>query len=139
MPGEAKAHSDQTHQIPPPPFARGERDYTKIIEQIVDMSFETGNTVIPPYFTAEHEIPIAHSILNQFKLSAGEGRVDLKIYPISELFYELKKRTAEMGGREQPFHNIHIAKSVFEKDCYDYYSGMGCDVRYPLFAVNSLF
>jgi piRNA pathway germ-plasm component len=124
FPGAAKDHSDKVHSIPPPPYAKGEDDYTKILEAIVEL-FISG-TKLPIFFTSDYDVAMAQSIIDRFRLEANV-EMDFPVYSITELFFTLKKATAEIGNRVQTFPNIYVARSEFEKEVFDYHEGMGCD------------
>lgn len=129
---DAKKNSEETHRLPLPPNAMGERNWPNLLKQI--FAFIDGSpTQVPALYTDENQIPIITSFLKTFCIEANE-ETEFRIYPLQNLFYALKQESCKYCLEEDNgFVSIHIANAILQRDEYDYRSGIACDVRYCYF------
>lgn len=66
-------------------------------------------------------------------MESDECTDSFKIYPLSQLFFELKNESCKYGlDAEQGFASVHIAQAMLDRDQYDYRQDISCAVRYML-------
>lgn len=125
---DAKEYSQATHQLPWPPNAKGERNYVRILH---DMNEFMGNPASPLLFTAKENIPIIKSFLKTFIDHQGddEDNVDrYRVYPLHQLFYDIKEEAVKMSVEGVSFKSIHIAEEHLKRDDYTYLTNTACAV-----------
>lgn len=124
----------KTHQLPIPPDAMGLTNYVDILSQLVNFVANADSHDFPIFFTNGKEINDTKRVIDKISQEAGELDLDIKIYPIEELFFPLKQITVKMSNdqnntTEQPFVNIFLAKDMIDRDTYMYTKNVGCKVR----------
>lgn len=127
---EAKAHSEQTHRLPPPPQAFGERNYERIFNGILDMfdvrigqTFSKDNAKRPFVFIREQDMEMIESILDQ--LSDRQWRQIFDVFSLELLFNRLKNKVQTNIGAE-PIR-ITVTSVFIEQDRYDATPNISCD------------
>ncbi|KAJ6633186.1 Protein maelstrom like [Pseudolycoriella hygida] len=122
---DAKEHSADTHQLPYPPNAKGEKNYTAVLNAM--HSFLGNPSELPPLFTAKEEITIIKSFLQQFCPRDEPELVNrYRVYPLHQLFYEIKEEAVRNSVQGTPFKSIHIAEAHLNRDHYSYISNIAC-------------
>ncbi|XP_037051831.1 protein maelstrom homolog [Bradysia coprophila] len=110
---DAIEHSTNTHRLAVPPNATGERNYQRILNEMKRFMGEP----TPILFTFEENIAMIKSFIRLFANSGNND--DIKVYPLHQLFYEIKVMTAKNSAMERPsFGSINIAKEHLRRyDC----------------------
>ncbi|XP_044728826.1 protein maelstrom homolog [Chrysoperla carnea] len=120
----AQQHSDETHQLPIPPDALGEKDMNIILKQVLEFLKDNCNKSTLPYlYTLPKQIQIVEGVLSQL-CNEREICIDFKIFSLPELFMYLMNATASAKDK---FDTPTIAQLAIEKDVYDYYKRLACD------------
>lgn len=120
----AKSHSDDTHRLPIPPNAKGEKNYQSILKQIHKFM---GKNELAPLFTLKENIPMIKSFLHQFcEMSEEESRH--RVYPLHELFFVIKEEAAKNSVEGEAFQSIHIPDAHLNRDQYIYLRDTACNV-----------
>ena len=126
----AKLHTDATHQLPLPPNAIGECNFGLLYQEVLNFIKASSNLLssenYPPLFTRKDQIDEVKSILNDL-MERRQCTTKLKVYNINYLFYNLKKATCTHGGLDIP-KSIFITDSYFDRDEFEYSTGIGCSV-----------
>lgn len=124
----ARHHSEESHQLPLPPNAIGETNYSRLLKEMVMFIADDGAEELPPLFTRRAEVPIVKSIIAQFCADAKEDESLFRVYPLEELFFVLKKAAAKQGqDLDEGFASIHVAHSYLDRDQYECQSGISCE------------
>lgn len=126
---EAKLHSENWHKLTPPPNALGEILFSNVFREIHEFAFDYDKNQVHTLYTSPDHIPIAESILNTFAVEADESMDTFSICSITELFFHLKSSTAKLGEKMNIFPSIHIAQAMLDKDSYQYFEGLACEVN----------
>lgn len=126
---EAVNRSKNVHRLPPPPKAFGEKNYSNILQNILNFCGVNSSSSLPPMFTDTDQIPAIKSIIDQLCKDTDEDPLNFRIYPIAQLFFVLKgetcKYTIEGTGA---FYSVHIAQTMLDRDQYDYRANIACTV-----------
>ncbi|XP_055641434.1 protein maelstrom homolog [Toxorhynchites rutilus septentrionalis] len=133
MAHDAELHTSETHQLPLPPDCEGEDDYEKILKEIFKFtgySFSKGG--LPPFFTMNKEMTTVENIMLTFLETTEIEVASVKIYPLIDLFFLLKRATENYGLDISTFPSVHMAKGILEKDIYAYTNGIGCEYHETL-------
>lgn len=131
---DAKNHSEDTHKLPIPPHALGERHFHaafhniwKVLTKVsASKRFDDGKpfvfTYANDYTSEEDNVFMLKSVLSQ--LSNQEAPID--VYPLSRLFFVLATNLFEID-RFQKVENISIVNMLLSRDSYDHTSGFSCE------------
>lgn len=129
---EALTISNEVHQLPLPPAAKGQRDYAKILREITDFIGKdcADKKKLPPLFTDVKQVDEVKSYITQFCQDADIDPERYRIYPLSQLLFVLKKEACQFGLDETltGFPSIHIAQDIINRDPYDFLIEFACDV-----------
>lgn len=125
---EAKELSDTTHRLPIPPAAKGERNYKVILNEID--AFMGSRSELAPLFTIRDQIPIITSFINQFCSFANVDANRYTVYPLHQIFYDIKEEAVKNSISGQSLKSIHIAEALLNRDNYAYQSNMACNVSF---------
>uniref|UniRef100_A0A1A9WKI0 HMG box domain-containing protein n=1 Tax=Glossina brevipalpis TaxID=37001 RepID=A0A1A9WKI0_9MUSC len=120
---EAQQHSETTHNLPLPPNAMGDENLGNIYNSV--LKFVSTTDDYPPLYTLGESIKTVISVLDFLKSDLPAANIDLNIYPIQYLFFVMKESTCEQGELEKP-STFHITDAYFERDYFEYQSGIGC-------------
>uniref|UniRef100_A0A1B0ACA5 Maelstrom domain-containing protein n=1 Tax=Glossina pallidipes TaxID=7398 RepID=A0A1B0ACA5_GLOPL len=102
---ERRHHSKITHNLPLPPNAMGHENLGTIYNEVLEFLGATDE--YPPLYTVRENIHIVVSVLDFLKS-------DIRA-----------KSTCEQGELEKP-KSFHITDALFERDCFEYQSGIAC-------------
>lgn len=131
----AKALSEDTHRLPPPPNAFGEKNYQRVMYNMQKFmredgvpTFDSGNQIVftynDPHSSEGNQVEILKDFLGQF---AGEQGHNIDIYPLTRLFYVLRKELAARGKCDdipnEGFTNVLLARDPYESS-----AGISCEV-----------
>ncbi|XP_031619145.1 protein maelstrom homolog [Contarinia nasturtii] len=130
----AKAHSEETHQIPPPPNDFGETNYQRVMFNIKKFmkedgvqTFDGGNQMIftyhDPYTNEENQVDVLKDFLKQFADEREQHNID--VYPLTRLFYVLRKELAARGKTEA-IPNENFTNILLSRDPYESIGGISC-------------
>ncbi|XP_055593341.1 protein maelstrom homolog [Uranotaenia lowii] len=125
---ESSIISEESHQLPIPPNAFGESDFSIILEKLVAFidydkkPFKRGF----PLFVDAKEVKMAQSILDQF-CEDTKKTYNFLICPLNEFFFRLKRATEKYGMDICAFPAKTIADILLKKDPYEYTSGIACN------------
>lgn len=122
---DAKQHSENEHQLPIPPDAKGEKDNDEIILKL--FSFLSQQEKMPPLFTDANDIKMVENILKGILTQGSMDENTLLICPLSELFYQLKRATESFGMDIKTFPSVYIAQAIIQKDVYEYTKDIACE------------
>lgn len=130
---QAKEHSKLTHQLPLPPNAMGEKNLTRIFNDIlafIGNDKDDGNT---PVYTHRSAIPIVESVLQFLAVDHPDPNVDEKthVYSIQHLLFIMKEAACEIGELTK-IQSSHITDAYFENDVYEYQAGLSCNYHEEL-------
>lgn len=133
---QAKSHADDTHRLPVPPNAMGERDFGKVIQGLMSFIETDENGQYPPLYAHKHYLEMIKNVMSILENEYfGDNNVNFKIYPIQYLFYTLKMSTAEKGEVKKP-ESIFISDAIFERDTFEYQNKISCDVSFALLGIE---
>lgn len=68
---DAKSWSEESHRLPIPPNAKGEKNYALILHEI--NKFMGNARQLPPLFTAKEDIPMIESFIQEFCALSDEN------------------------------------------------------------------
>lgn len=131
-----KAHSEECHRLPPPPNAYGEKNFERVFYEIRKFmqdyrGFDSGNPIVftytNPYATEENQIDVLKSMMQQF---GGDEDFQLDFYPLTRLFYKLRREFVSLGVRGPDFDlpNENYAHAFLSRDPYECTGGISCEV-----------
>lgn len=129
---EAKFHSEQTHHLPPPPDAMGERNYEKIYKKILDVLgikthnvFPKGDERRPCIFVRRDNIEMVTDIL---KTLSGEiqWQNQFDIFELEWFFNELKNEVDLDPENPQRRIPISVTDYFIEQDKFDLSPNISC-------------
>lgn len=135
----AKVHSEETHRLPTPPDAYGEKNFNRVwfnmkkfmLEDGVP-TFDGGNQIIftynDPYSNEGNQIEILKDFLNQFADDQGHK---FDVYPLTRLFYVLRKKLFALEKCDD-IPNENYTDVFLSRDPYDATSGISCEVSVRL-------
>lgn len=132
----AKAHSDGNHRLPPPPNAFGLDNMGRVLYEIKKFmkddakSFDGGAPMVfayaDPYACEDNQLDVLKSFMQQFAQN-GDNSGGIDIYPLTRLFYTLKKELAARGrGDDVP--NESFCNVFLSRDPYETIAGISCQV-----------
>lgn len=130
---EAKDYSEKTHRLPIPPSAKGERNYKAILNEIDN--FMGNRSKLAPLFTLRDQIPIITSFISQF---CGFCDVDpdrYPVYPLHQIFYDVKEEAVKNSINGNSFRSIHIAENLLNRDNFAYLPNTACNVSVILIGI----
>ena len=131
---EVRHNSSTSHLLKGPPDALGESDFKKIFQDMIEFCGNPPKDDFPPLFTHKNQIDMIESFQNQF---CKDQILPYRIYPLGELFFQLKRATAQTRDGQISFTSIHIAEAHIDRDTYDFRKGIACTVS-PCFVLHSL-
>lgn len=117
-------HTKKTHNLPLPPNAFGTESSDEVAQCL--LNFLALEEELPPLFTDEETLPIVEGMLRALLLN-HVGEEPLYVFPLSELFDNMKLATERhpMNGRNDD--PTLTAQYILKMDCYDYAIGISCD------------
>lgn len=130
-----KAHAEETHRLPTPPNAFGETDYGRVLYNIQKFmkedgvpTFDGGNQIIftynDPYSNDENQVDVLKDFFKQF---AGQRGHRIDIYPLTRLYYALRKELAARG-KSDGIPNENFTNILLSRDPYESIGGISCEV-----------
>lgn len=122
---DAKNWSEKCHQLPFPPDAKGERNYALILQQI--NNFMGHESQLPPLFTTKNDIPIIESLIRQFCATTDEDPNRYRVYPIHQLFFEIKEEAVRNSINGTSFRSIFVAEAQLNR-FPEFYRNIACNV-----------
>ncbi|XP_075158623.1 protein maelstrom 1-like [Haematobia irritans] len=122
---EAQHHADNTHNLPLPPSALGDKNLGNIYNQVLDFVRDPVTKEYAPIYTHRDCIHIVESVLDFLKADTAANNIDLKVYPIQYLFFIMKEATCDVGEVKKP-GSFYITDAYFERDFFEYQIGIGC-------------
>lgn len=117
-------HTNDTHQLPLPPNARGTKSSDEIAQCL--LKFISAEEEIPPLFTDEETLPIVESMLRKMLRNHIKSEM-LYVCPLSELFCKLKQATERHSMNKSTFPSVLMAQHILKMDCYGHAVGISCD------------
>lgn len=129
----AKANSEGTHRLPPPPNAYGEKDFGRILYKINKFlkdspAYDDGKHMVftysDPYANDDNQVDVIKNFLQQF---AGEKEHRIDVYPMTRLFYVLRNELADRGKCES-IPNENFCNILMSRDSYEASAGISCSV-----------
>lgn len=88
-----------------------------------------GNTKqLPPLFTAKEDIPMIEAFMREFCALNGNNPDRYRIFPLHQLFYDIKEEAVKNSLEGQSFRSIHIAEAHLNRDHYAYLQNTACNV-----------
>lgn len=131
----AKAHSEETHHLPPPPNALGEKDFGRVYHKIKKFLkdenapvFDGGKYMVfaynYPYANEESQINVLKNFLHQF---SDENENCIDVFPLTRLFYVLQNELAKHGKCEE-LSNENFADVLMSHDSYESLGDIACPV-----------
>lgn len=130
----AKAHSESTHRLPTPPDAYGEKNLGRVwceIEKFMDTddkAYDGGKPMVFTFadvFASEaNQIDVLKSFMKQF---VGSSSLPIDLYPLTRLFYTLRKELAARG-KVQGVPNEKFCDMFLTNDPYETTANISCSV-----------
>lgn len=129
---QAKAHSEQTHQLPPPPSHEtlGQKNYKIVYDGLLKVFdarhgqiFDKDDPKRSFLFTREQDIEMMESILDQ--LSDRQWRQTFDVFNLELLFNKLKNKV-ELDRGGDPIR-ITVTNVFIEQDRYDATPNISCN------------
>ncbi|XP_030385514.1 protein maelstrom [Scaptodrosophila lebanonensis] len=125
---DAMQHTTSTHRLPLPPSALGEANMGKLYENILEYLRTVSRKEKPlVVFTTSELIPIVKSCFRFVESGYDGPEQTIEIYDIQYLFYILKKEVMDVAGIVNNTINNFITDAEFEKDFFQYSSGIACN------------
>lgn len=132
-----KSHSEETHRLPTPPRAHGQTDFDRVLYEIKKFmrgypSFDSGNPIVftytNPYANEEDQVEVLNSFMQQF---GADESFQLDFYPLTRLFYKLRREVVELGLRGHDFQvpNENYCHAFLSRDPYESSAGISCEVN----------
>ncbi|KAF2899790.1 hypothetical protein ILUMI_06388, partial [Ignelater luminosus] len=123
---EIKQRSKLTHQISYPDDQPSNlQDVFKDLVQF--LSYDTNNiNRLPPVYTFGKNRYAIQEIIKTLCYDFGYNNDFIKVYPLENLFYNLKTCAYECNQRESNW-TLSFAIMELEKDVYEYISDIGCE------------
>ncbi|XP_039961078.1 protein maelstrom 1 [Bactrocera tryoni] len=122
---EAQHHSENTHKLPLPPNAKGERDLGLVYNNILDFIRDPETGEYPPIYTHRDSIPVVKSVLEFLKSDVSARDVVFDTYSIQYLLYILKDTVMQLNGSDKQISS-YITDADFERDFFEYQTGIAC-------------
>lgn len=124
---EANLFSEETHQLPIPPNAMGEKDFSVLLDKLLNfIDYEKKDRKALIFLTENKEVAIVESILNQF-MDEADLDYNFLVCPLGEFFYQLKRATENYGLDIRTFPAKTVADILLKKDNYEYTSSIACE------------
>lgn len=132
---EALSHSRDTHQLPIPPDCKGEKNYQKILQEIIKFL----GPELPPLFTMKEDIPMIKSFFKQFCALTDEDYNHYRVYPLHQLFFDIKQEAVKININNMTgFPSIYIAEAHLKRDRYAFVGNIACNVSYSVLSITVL-
>uniref|UniRef100_A0A0K8ULA0 Protein maelstrom n=1 Tax=Bactrocera latifrons TaxID=174628 RepID=A0A0K8ULA0_BACLA len=122
---EAQHHSENTHKLPLPPNAKGERDLGLVYNNILDFIRDPETGEYPPVYTHRDFIPVVKSVLEFLKSDVSARDVVFDTYSIQYLLYILKDTAMKLNESGKQISS-YITDADFERDFFEYQTGIAC-------------
>ncbi|XP_037935532.1 protein maelstrom 1-like [Teleopsis dalmanni] len=122
---DAQLHADETHKLPLPPDAIGERNLANIYNEILKFAEDKENGGYRPLYVRQEHIPIAKSVVEFLQIDSDVNEIKFKIYPVQYLFYLMKETACKIGELSPP--SIIESNAFFERDYFEYHTGISCE------------
>lgn len=129
----AKAHSESTHRLPTPPDAYGEKNFNRVwceIEKFMgtdDKAYDGGKPMVFAFHDAfssdANQFDVLKSFMKQF---VGSKSLPIDLYPLTRLFYTLRKELAARGSVDA-VPNEKFCEVFLTNDPYETSAGISCD------------
>lgn len=125
---QAKDHAEKTHQLPTPPKALGENDYTTILNEIVTLFVEarTCDDDLFPILVIEEEMEMVERIVQDMCEKAEIEYDAMRLLPLAYFFQKLRETVDLHYIETKTTFTFAIAQSHLERDQYQYHKGNGC-------------
>lgn len=135
----AKTHSERTHRLPWLTNTFGESDYRRVffdiknwLEKDATPTFDGGKKIIftynHPYANDENQVDVLKNLLDQL---AGENGHKFDVYPMTRLFYVMRKELAARGKVDE-IPNENFSNDFLSRDSYELTEGFSCRVSQEL-------
>lgn len=115
--------SNETHQLPIPPNAKGEKNYASVLGEIDKFTGKASELIT--LFTLEQNMPMIESIIHEFCLAANCTTCRYDILSVNQLFFDLKNR-ASVASR---FKSIDDATN---REKFMYLNQIACQVSFNI-------
>lgn len=127
---DCKEYSQISHQLPIPPLAKGEKKFSNILREMKNF---LGQSERPLLFTVKEHIPMIKSFVQTFidfvKYDGDDDDIDrYRIYPLHELFFNIKEEAVKTSVAGKSFRSIFIAEEHLKRDDYTYLTDTACAV-----------
>lgn len=122
----AKLHADKTHQLPIPPYAKGEQNFSRVFDRLMEI-LQTGPSCEykgrPIVFVNDAEDDLNPKIVQSvLKCLSPMHHDNIVVYPMTQLLLALKQQAAK-HGKPNGVENIHLAKIMLDKNSFSLTSG----------------
>lgn len=127
----AKAHADETHNLPLPPDALGSTDFEAMVGQLIDLikgpaALQYSDQYV--VFARDDEMEVVQNILMQLLKCTTLDSSAFKLLPLNTFFHRF------LNGLEMAFGSVPrvpiteaTVKLIFQKDQYEYCEGCACE------------
>lgn len=127
---DAKDRSDKTHRLPPPPNAKGQKNYRILLDEMVRFMGDT--KPLPPLFTTKEEIPVIKSFINEFCADGSDDPDRFRVWPLHQLFFNIKEEAVKYSPAGESIKSIFVAETLLNRDTYVYATSGACNVSFSL-------
>lgn len=125
---EAQDKSNAGHKLPIPPNAKGISDYYEIQRRIFKFLGGDRSGNLPILYSHYKEHKAANLTINKI-FNETESDVEIRIYPLEEMFSLLKIFTLKIKNQSQKtLADKVVVRDVLDRDTYAYSTGIGCEV-----------
>ncbi|XP_037935455.1 uncharacterized protein LOC119669580 [Teleopsis dalmanni] len=111
----AKIHSDETHRLPIPPYAIGEKNIAKVYNEIIEFTKEKETNTYRPVYTIQEGMKIAQNIVNFMKLDLGTNDIKLDIRPLEVLLEHMKNASISVNAATRSEISLLFEERVCDK------------------------
>ncbi|XP_047115467.1 protein maelstrom homolog [Schistocerca piceifrons] len=137
---EAKKRSDETHQIPLPPPSSAEKNYSKILLNVVKfMKDDVEDGKFPPIYTygtdgTSEAVKDVLDALCEYEAMQEYPKVQVpenfRVYPLPKLFFELRNKAGDFANRSSKAFPVEsLAARELEKNLYSFTPGICCEMH----------
>lgn len=127
----AKANSEKYHRLPPPPNAKGEKNFGKIYSAILDVvgaqpgeRFDKDDDRRPCVFILHDQGKMIKSVLDQ--LSEMNWQRTFDVFDLEYLFFVLKNKVKSLTDADTGEWPISATSQFIEADRYDTTADISC-------------
>lgn len=92
-----------------------------------------GNTKpLPPLFTLKKDIPMIQAFMREFCAASGDDPDRYRVFPLHQLFYDIKEEAVKNSIDGQSFASISHAETHLDRDHYTFMRNTACNVSFFL-------